>query len=78
MSLQVIGQSGPGTKVVLWSEARKPSQTWSLEDSGYILSHMFPGMCLDVKGGQSYDSDHVVMWEEMEDRLTQNWDLEVF
>ncbi|OCT94442.1 uncharacterized protein crybg2.L [Xenopus laevis] len=78
MNLQVIGQSSSGTKVVLWSESRKPIQTWNLEDSGCITSCLFKGMCLDVKGGQCYDSDHVIIWETTEDRLTQQWDLEVF
>ncbi|OCT92001.1 hypothetical protein XELAEV_18015059mg [Xenopus laevis] len=78
MSLQVIGQSCSGTKVVLWSESRKPIQTWILEDSGCITSCLFKGMCLDVKGGQCYDSDHVVLWENTEDRPSQQWDLEVF
>ncbi|XP_053310475.1 beta/gamma crystallin domain-containing protein 2 isoform X3 [Spea bombifrons] len=78
MSLQMIGQSCAGTKVVLWAEGRKPIQTWSLDHLGYIRSHTFQGMCLDVKGGQSYDSDHVVVWEVEEDRPTQRWDIEVY
>ncbi|XP_077151835.1 beta/gamma crystallin domain-containing protein 2 isoform X2 [Ranitomeya variabilis] len=78
MSLQVVGMATPGTKVVMWSEGRKPIQTWSLEDSGHIMSCLFEGLCLDVKGGHSYDSDHVVVWETAKDRLTQVWDLEVF
>ncbi|KAG8451280.1 hypothetical protein GDO86_003490 [Hymenochirus boettgeri] len=77
MSLQVIGQPCPGTKVVLWSEGRKPNQIWTLEDSGSILHCIFKGLCLDIKGGNSYDSDHVVIWDIAEDRLTQCWDLEV-
>ncbi|KAM4699079.1 beta/gamma crystallin domain-containing protein 2 [Discoglossus pictus] len=78
MSLQVIGQSCPGTKVVLWSDARKPVQTWILEDSGYIMNEMFQGLCLDLKGGNGYDSEHVVVWEVTEEKPTQHWDLEVF
>ncbi|KAM8975642.1 beta/gamma crystallin domain-containing protein 2 [Pelodytes ibericus] len=78
MSLQVIGQSCSGTKVVLWADGRKPIQLWSLEDSGYILSHTFRGMCLDIKGGHSYDADHVVMWEIEEARSTQLWNVELF
>ncbi|KAM5180697.1 beta/gamma crystallin domain-containing protein 2 [Mantella aurantiaca] len=78
MSLQVVGTANQGTKVVLWSEDRKPVQTWNVEDSGYIVSCLFKGMCLDVKGGQDYDSKHVVMLEMSEDRLTQRWDLEVY
>ncbi|XP_056416115.1 beta/gamma crystallin domain-containing protein 2 [Hyla sarda] len=78
MSLQVVGMTTPGTKVVMWSEGRKPIQTWSLEDSGLIKSCLFEGLCLDIKGGHSFDSDHVVVWETEEDRLTQRWSLEVF
>ncbi|XP_040280177.1 beta/gamma crystallin domain-containing protein 2 [Bufo bufo] len=78
MSLQVVGMTSPGTKVVMWSEGRKPIQTWTIEDTGLIMSCLFEGLCLDIKGGHSYDSDHVVVWETAEDRLTQRWDLEVF
>ncbi|KAG9493075.1 hypothetical protein GDO78_001151 [Eleutherodactylus coqui] len=78
MTLQVVGTTTPGTKVVMWPEGRKPIQTWSIEDSGVIMSCLFEGLCLDVKGGHSYDSDHVVVWETVEDRLTQHWYLEVF
>ncbi|KAM3936085.1 LOW QUALITY PROTEIN: beta/gamma crystallin domain-containing protein 2 [Leptodactylus fuscus] len=78
MSLQVVGMTAPGTKVVMWSEGRKPIQTWSIEDSGLLMNCLFEGLCLDIKGGHSYDSDHVVVWEPTEDRLTQQWDLEVF
>ncbi|XP_053562953.1 beta/gamma crystallin domain-containing protein 2 isoform X2 [Bombina bombina] len=78
MSLQVIGQPCSGTKVVMWSDGRKPLQTWFLDDSGYITNLTFKGLCLDLKGGHSYDSDHVVVWNTTEDRLTQHWDLEVF
>ncbi|XP_068125330.1 beta/gamma crystallin domain-containing protein 2 [Hyperolius riggenbachi] len=78
MSLQVVGMTGSGTKVVLWSEARKPVQTWTLDDSGYILSCLFKNLCLDVKGGLTYDSDHAVVWEKFSDRPTQQWDLDVY
>uniref|UniRef100_A0A8C5M7I0 Beta/gamma crystallin 'Greek key' domain-containing protein n=1 Tax=Leptobrachium leishanense TaxID=445787 RepID=A0A8C5M7I0_9ANUR len=78
MSLQVVGKSDPGTKVVLWAEGRKPIQIWSIQDSGYIISHTLNGMCLDIKGGDDYDSDHVVVWNVDEDRHTQRWDIDVY
>ncbi|XP_077337174.1 beta/gamma crystallin domain-containing protein 2 isoform X2 [Lithobates pipiens] len=78
MSLQVVGLANQGTKVVLWSEQRKPVQTWSLDESGYIISCLFKGLCLDIKGGNGYDSKHVVVWEVSEDRPTQRWDLKVY
>ncbi|XP_059586303.1 beta/gamma crystallin domain-containing protein 2 [Alligator mississippiensis] len=77
MSLQVIGPVGKGAKVVLWSETRIPRQTWRIDDSGRIWSQMFEDRILDVKGGQSYDRDHAVLWDVAEERPTQRWDLQV-
>ncbi|XP_072277609.1 beta/gamma crystallin domain-containing protein 2 isoform X2 [Pyxicephalus adspersus] len=78
MSLQVVSTGNQGTKVVLWSEGRKPVQTWTIEDSGYIVSCLFKGLCLDIKGGHSYDSNHVVVLEVSENRPTQRWDLMMY
>ncbi|XP_019368016.1 PREDICTED: absent in melanoma 1-like protein [Gavialis gangeticus] len=77
MSLQVIGPAGKGAKVVLWSETRVPRQTWRVDDSGRIWSQMFEDRVLDVKGGQSYDQDHAVLWDVAEERTTQRWELQV-
>ncbi|KAL4662482.1 hypothetical protein H8957_014539 [Semnopithecus entellus] len=77
MSLQVIGPPSPGSKVVLWAESRLPRQTWSISESGHICSQMFEGQILDVKGGQGYDRDHVVLWEPDEDRASQIWTIHV-
>ncbi|XP_044540761.1 beta/gamma crystallin domain-containing protein 2-like, partial [Gracilinanus agilis] len=77
MSLQVIGQASPGSKVVLWTESRQPRQTWSIDTFGHICSEMFEDKILDVKGGQSYDRDHAVLWDRTEDRPSQIWDIQV-
>ncbi|XP_072211759.1 beta/gamma crystallin domain-containing protein 2 [Excalfactoria chinensis] len=77
MSLQVIGPAGKGAKAVLWSETRMPRQTWSIDSQGRIHSQMFEDMILDVKGGQSYDRDHAIIWEVAEERPTQLWDVQV-
>jgi len=50
MSLQVMGNVEPGSKVVLWNDSRQPLQTWTTPMSGRIVSLTFPGMVLDVKG----------------------------
>lgn len=50
MSLQVMGNIEPGTKVVLWTETREPVQSWTAQMTGLISSLTFPGMVLDVKG----------------------------
>ncbi|XP_053433015.1 beta/gamma crystallin domain-containing protein 2 isoform X2 [Nycticebus coucang] len=77
MSLQVIGPPSPGSKVVLWAESRLPRQTWSINESGHICSQMFEGQILDVKGGRSYDRDHVVLWELAKERVSQIWTIHV-
>ncbi|KAM9244951.1 beta/gamma crystallin domain-containing protein 2 isoform 1-T1 [Dugong dugon] len=77
MSLQVIGPPSMGSKVVLWSESRLPRQTWSIKESGQICSQMFEEWILDVKGGQGYDRDHVVLWEPAKDRASQTWTIHV-
>ncbi|KAM9384403.1 uncharacterized protein crybg2 [Pholidichthys leucotaenia] len=77
MSLQVVGNVEPGSKVVLWSETRQPIQTWTAQMSGLIASFTFSGMVLDVKGGKTYDKDHAVLMPETEERLSQQWEIEL-
>ncbi|XDV35053.1 hypothetical protein PO909_005098, partial [Leuciscus waleckii] len=75
-SLQVMGNVESGAKVVLWTETRVPVQTWSAEVRGQIKSNTFPGMVLDIKGGKTYDREHLVIREENEERESQQWELE--
>uniref|UniRef100_A0A674NW84 Beta/gamma crystallin domain-containing protein 1-like n=1 Tax=Takifugu rubripes TaxID=31033 RepID=A0A674NW84_TAKRU len=77
MSLQVMGTIEPGAKAVLWSETRQPIQTWITQMKGLINSVTFPGMVLDVKGGKTYDKDHVVIMPESEERPSQQWVIEL-
>ncbi|KAJ8385006.1 hypothetical protein AAFF_G00196720 [Aldrovandia affinis] len=77
MSLQVMGEVEPGSKVVLWAETRKPIQTWTAQSSGSIISLTFQGMVLDIKGGKTYDRNHVMIWGESEERPSQQWEIEL-
>ncbi|KAL4629434.1 absent in melanoma 1 protein-like [Arapaima gigas] len=77
MSLQVMGNVEAASKVVLWSETRVPIQNWSISQSGVISSLTFSGFVLDVKGGKTYDRDHVVIWGKSDERPSQQWELEV-
>ncbi|XP_036949199.1 uncharacterized protein LOC119016931 isoform X4 [Acanthopagrus latus] len=77
MSLQVMGNVEPGAKAVLWSETRQPLQTWTTQMRGLITSLTFPGMVLDVKGGKTYDKDHVVILPENDERPSQQWEIEL-
>ncbi|XP_077404314.1 uncharacterized protein crybg2 [Vanacampus margaritifer] len=74
MSLQVMGNVEPGAKLVLWND-RQPSQTWMAQMRGRISSITFPGMVIDVKGGESYDKEHVVIMPESDERLSQQWEI---
>ncbi|KAM4521297.1 beta/gamma crystallin domain-containing protein 2-like [Fundulus diaphanus] len=77
MCLQVMGNVEPAAKVVLWNETRQPIQTWSAKMSGLISSGTFPGMVLDVKGGRTYDKEHVVVMLENDERPSQQWEMEL-
>ncbi|XP_070778273.1 beta/gamma crystallin domain-containing protein 2 [Enoplosus armatus] len=77
MSLQVMGNIEPAAKAVLWTETRQPIQTWTAQMRGLITSRTFPGMVLDVKGGKTYDKDHVVIMLENEERPSQQWAIEL-
>ncbi|KAK2830599.1 hypothetical protein Q5P01_018530 [Channa striata] len=77
MSLQVMGNVEPGSKVVLWTETRQPIQNWTAQMTGLITSITFPGFVLDVKGGKTYDKDHVVVMSENEERPSQQWEIEL-
>ncbi|XP_062266344.1 uncharacterized protein LOC133972789 [Platichthys flesus] len=77
MSLQVMGNIEPAAKVVLWSETRQPIQNWTAKMRGLITSLTFPGMVLDVKGGKTYDKDHVVIMPENDERPSQQWEIEL-
>lgn len=77
MSLQVMGNIEPGSKAILWSETRQPVQTWTTQMKGLISSVTFAGMVLDLKGGKTYDKDHVVIMPENEERPSQQWEIEL-
>ncbi|XP_015245244.1 PREDICTED: absent in melanoma 1-like protein [Cyprinodon variegatus] len=77
MCLQVMGSVEPAAKVVLWNETRQPIQTWSAKMDGLISSLTFPGMVLDVKGGKTYDKEHVVVMPENDERASQRWEIQL-
>ncbi|KAI5623063.1 hypothetical protein C0J50_17317 [Silurus asotus] len=52
------------------------NKTWSATLSGPITSLTFPGLLLDIKGGKTYDKEHVIVRNETEDTPTPLWDIE--
>ncbi|XP_027763691.1 very large A-kinase anchor protein [Empidonax traillii] len=76
--LDVIGgRDVPGAKVALWAEHGKDRQKWRFKEDGTISSYLSERLVLDIKGGNYYDKNHIIMNQPVEDRLSQKWDIEV-
>ncbi|XP_027554177.1 very large A-kinase anchor protein [Neopelma chrysocephalum] len=76
--LDVIGgRDVPGAKVALWAEHGKDRQKWRLNEDGTISSYLSEQLVLDIKGGNYYDKNHIIMNRPVEDRPSQKWDIEI-
>ncbi|XP_053562021.1 very large A-kinase anchor protein [Bombina bombina] len=76
--LDVIGGKNlPGSKVSLWTEHGKTRQKWRINKDGTITSYISDNLVLDLKGGNYYDQNHVVVNQFQESELTQKWDIEI-
>nr|XP_013805463.1 PREDICTED: very large A-kinase anchor protein [Apteryx mantelli mantelli] len=76
--LDVIGgRDVPGAKVALWAEHRKDRQKWRLNEDGTISSYLSNKLVLDIKGGNYYDKNHIIMNQPIEDEHSQKWDIEI-
>ncbi|NXE47613.1 CRBG3 protein, partial [Casuarius casuarius] len=76
--LDVIGgRDVPGAKVALWAEHRKDRQKWRLNEDGTISSYLSNELVLDIKGGNYYDKNHIIMNQPIEDEHSQKWDIEI-
>ncbi|XP_009888422.1 PREDICTED: beta/gamma crystallin domain-containing protein 3 [Charadrius vociferus] len=76
--LDVIGgRDVPGAKVALWAEHGKDRQKWRLNENGTISSYLSDQLVLDIKGGNYYDKNHIIMNQPIDDNLSQKWDIEI-
>ncbi|NXG70815.1 CRBG3 protein, partial [Baryphthengus martii] len=76
--LDVIGgRDVPGAKVALWTEHGKDRQKWKLNEDGTISSYLCNQLVLDIKGGNYYDKNHIIMNQATDDRHSQKWDIEI-
>ncbi|XP_010212084.1 PREDICTED: beta/gamma crystallin domain-containing protein 3 [Tinamus guttatus] len=76
--LDVIGgRDVPGAKVALWTEHGKDRQKWRLNEDGTISSYLSDELVLDIKGGNYYDKNHIIMNQPIEDEQSQKWDIEI-
>ncbi|NXN25440.1 CRBG3 protein, partial [Nycticryphes semicollaris] len=76
--LDVIGgRDVPGAKVALWAEHGKDRQKWRLNEDGTISSYLSEQLVLDIKGGNYYDKNHIIMNHLIDDKHSQKWDIEI-
>ncbi|XP_039569080.1 very large A-kinase anchor protein [Passer montanus] len=76
--LDVIGgRDVPGAKVALWTEHGRDRQKWRLNEDGTITSYLSEQLVLDIKGGNYYDKNHIIMNQPVENKPSQKWDIEI-
>ncbi|KAG2456496.1 CRBG3 protein, partial [Polypterus senegalus] len=71
------GKPLPGTKVGLWKKHGRIHQLWKTNQDGTISTCLDDGLVLSVKGGKSYDKDHLVITPVAASDLNQYWDIQV-
>ncbi|XP_078416571.1 uncharacterized protein LOC144691869 [Cetorhinus maximus] len=71
------GQEKAGAKVTLWTEHGRTDQKWNINRDGSISSFLDSNLRLDIKGGDFYDKDHIIVNFPGEPQQTQFWDIEV-
>ncbi|XP_040194651.1 very large A-kinase anchor protein [Rana temporaria] len=78
LCLDIIGGKNiPESKVSLWAEHGKTRQKWKINKDGTILSYISDDLVLDVKGGNYYDQNFLIVNRSQENALTQKWDIEI-
>ncbi|KAM6446666.1 very large A-kinase anchor protein isoform 1-T1 [Liasis olivaceus] len=76
--LDVIGgRDIPGAKVALWAEHGKARQKWTFNKDGTIMSYLSDQLVLDIKGGDYYDRNHIIVNQLNISECTQKWDFEI-
>ncbi|KAM8952983.1 beta/gamma crystallin domain-containing protein 1 [Pelodytes ibericus] len=64
-----------GSKLGLALEQTGASMHWSVGPDGRIYSSSKPNFVLDIKGGNQYDQQHVILHPVTEGKLTQLWEI---
>ncbi|GCB62852.1 hypothetical protein scyTo_0007292, partial [Scyliorhinus torazame] len=71
------GHVKAGAKVNLWTEHGRTHQKWNINRDGTISSFLDSSLRLDIKGGDFYDKDHIILNFPEEQQQSQFWDIEV-
>ncbi|XP_048386457.2 uncharacterized protein crybg1a isoform X2 [Stegostoma tigrinum] len=76
--MDVIGNFlGPGSRLGISVQNSKDIHIWNISSDGVILSGIRPDLVIDIKGGQQYDQNQIILSRFDEVQQTQRWDLEI-
>ncbi|KAI7791869.1 hypothetical protein IRJ41_011899 [Triplophysa rosa] len=66
-----------GSRAVPSSDPDKPHQLWNIRSDGLIRNNAAPNLVLEVKGGQQFDRNQIIINEFHPNKLNQRWSLEL-
>ncbi|XP_032889024.1 very large A-kinase anchor protein isoform X2 [Amblyraja radiata] len=76
--IDIIGGHGTaGTKVNVWTEHGHNRQRWNINSNGTITSFLDLNLRLDIKGGDFYDKNNIILNLAEEQQQTQFWGIEM-
>lgn len=66
-----------GCRVVLSSDVSRPQQLWNITSDGFIRNNSSPQLVLEVKGGQQFDKNQIILNEFHPNKASQQWSVEI-